>query len=192
MTLQKGVVPAVLLLAAACSPVETTDADIATPRLDQRPHTIVYERGGGSRTTIFNEHRRSRRESVYPTGRYISVVDLVEGRLFSWNTRDPQKSFQMEPMRKAPADAEFYWQGGKKATPGGPCSAAGIHGTHFSRNFRDQRGVQFACISDDGVILYTGLNGEKHEWAVDVQYGPHPASLFDLPDIEKASTEAPR
>jgi hypothetical protein len=65
------------------------------------------------------------------------------------------------------------------ATQVGPCSAAGETGTEYTRT--TDRGSYGACVTSDGIMLITKVNGATVMEATRIQRGPQDPSLFQLP-----------
>ncbi len=80
----------------------------------------------------------------------------------------------------APKAPEAGWADRADVTPGGPCEAAGERGREFSSN-ADGKMVT-ACVTKDGIPLWSAVDGARVFEAVSVARGPQAESLFRLPD----------
>lgn len=69
------------------------------------------------------------------------------------------------------------------ATRVGPCSAAGETGTEYTRTSQTPQGqgTWGGCMTSDGILLRTTVNGQTIMEATRIQRGPQDPSLFQLP-----------
>jgi len=88
-------------------------------------------------------------------------------------------------MRQNNADAikapEEYWadEAANSATFAGPCVHLGEAGGEWRRT--EEGSAAASCVTPDGIILWSSMNGERTWETTSIQRGPQSADLFTLP-----------
>lgn len=158
-------------------------ATMPTSGVPYRADMTMTAGGRTSPAVMYRSGANSRTEMDTPAGHTIMIMNgdthtgysiiTVMGRTIA-NRIDISSS--NTPTDWNPSDVA-------SATRVGPCSAAGENGTEYTRTVDTPQGSGSwgGCITSDGIMLRTTVNGQTVMEATRIQRGPQDAALFQLP-----------
>jgi len=144
----------------------------------------------GGRTmpaTMFRSGANSRTEMESPAGHTVMIMNGDNHEGYSMITVAGRVMATRIDLSTTPTAAGADWkpEDVAAATRGGPCTAAGESGTEYTRT--TDNGSFGGCVTNDGIILRTSMNGHTVMEATRIQRGPQDPSLFVLPPGVHAS-----
>lgn len=133
---------------------------------------IMYRSGANSRT-----------EMDTPAGHTIMIMNGDTHTGYSIMQIMGRTVATRIDMTSNPVPTDWKPEDVAAATRVGPCSAAGETGTEFTRTQETPQGQGTfgGCVTSDGIMLRTTVNGQTIMEATRIQRGPQDPSLFQLP-----------
>jgi hypothetical protein len=139
------------------------------------------ENGALTPVVMIRDGRKLRMEFSAPEGSGIIISNADTGETLLISEANGRR-FAMRQSNdggiKAP---EEYWGGdlAQSATLAGPCVHLGETGAEWRRT--DENGDTASCVTPDGIILWSSVNGERTWETTSIQRGPQSPDLFTLP-----------
>lgn len=160
--------------------------DSIFPNLTQAAYraeaTITGSNGRSMPVVMIRSGHKMRMEMSTSEGQSTVISNSDTGEAFMiTNAAGQVMAMRMSGLNEVsnPSDA---WSAelAATATPAGPCSAAGVNGTQWSRI--DSGVTKTACVTSDGILL-RATEGDRTVWeTTSVQRGPQSDTLFTLPE----------
>lgn len=184
-----------LCLLAACgqnaqapdssSAAPSTSSSDAAPSGGGSPYRAEMTMTVGGRSmpaVLYRSGASSRQEMDTPAGHNVTIMNgdtheaytimQVMGRTVAYRMDMSNPTGNQMPTNWNPEDVAA-------STQVGPCSAAGENGTEYTRT--TDHGSWGGCVTSDGIMLRTKVNGATVMEATRIQRGPQDPSLFQLP-----------
>lgn len=143
---------------------------------------MMMTAGGQSMPTVmYRSGSKTRTETTTPMGSQIMIMDTsthegfvildIAGTTVARHI-DAGATTQVDPGQWRPEDLTATQQTGT-------CNVAGESGAEYTRTM--DSGSVVGCVTSDGIMLRTSMNGSTVMEATRIQRGPQEASLFTVP-----------
>jgi hypothetical protein len=146
-----------------------TEANIRNPQTGEMSPIVMIRDGQKMRMEINSPEGQMVIISNGDTGESL-IISQAQGRQFAMRQTDTGVESPEEAW-----GAELA----ATATFAGPCVHIGETGAEWRRT--DEQGENATCVTGDGIILWSALNGDRTWEATSVSRGPQPAELFAAP-----------
>lgn len=144
---------------------------------------MLPEHGDPIDVVMVRSGQKMRMEMNRPEGQMINISDLQTHEAYAiMNQGGHMTAMRIDLTGTAAADPVAAWQSeGSNMTPSGPCSAAGENGSSWTRAAEGDEPATSACVTSDGILLWT-KRGERTNWqTTHVQRGPQDPAQFVVP-----------
>ncbi len=145
------------------------EANILNPQTGELSPIVMVRDGQKMRMEINSPEGQMVIISNGDTGESL-IISQAEGRQFAMRQTDAGVD--------APEDA-WGAEIAANATFAGPCVHIGETGAEWRRT--DEQGENATCVTGDGIILWSSVNGARTWEATSIARGPQPAELFAAP-----------
>lgn len=146
-----------------------TEANIRNPQTGEMSPIVMIRDGQKMRMEISSPDGEMVIISNGETGESL-IISEAEGRRFAMRQTDAGVDSPEEAWGAELAAG---------ATFAGPCIHIGETGAEWRRT--DEEGENATCVTGDGIILWSSVNGARTWEATTVARGPQPAELFAAP-----------
>jgi hypothetical protein len=146
-----------------------TEANIRNPQTGEMSPIVMVRDGQKMRMEINSPEGQMVIISNGDTGESL-IISQAEGRQFAMRQSDTGVDSPEEAW-----GAELA----ANATFAGPCVHIGEAGAEWRRT--DEQGENATCVTGDGIILWSSVNGARTWEATSIARGPQPAELFAAP-----------
>lgn len=139
--------------------------------------------GHSSPAIMYRSGANSRTEMDTPAGHTIMIMNGDTHTGYSIMNIMGRTIANRIDISSNPVPTDWKPEDVAAATRVGPCSAAGETGTEFTRtsDTPQGQGTWGGCVTNDGIMLRTSVNGQTIMEATRIQRGPQDPSLFQLP-----------
>jgi hypothetical protein len=144
---------------------------------------MIPEHGDPLNVVMVRSGQKMRMEMNRPEGQMVNISDLQTHEAYAIITQGGHTTaMRIDLTGTAAADPVATWQSqGTSMTPSGPCSAAGENGSSWTRAAEGDQPAMSACVTSDGILLWT-KEGDRTNWeTTSVQRGPQDPAQFVVP-----------
>lgn len=188
-------IAAIAAFLVACSPQPAQDgqAQVAEavaasvfPDLFQGAYradaTVTQQDGQTMSLAVIRDGQKARMEMITEQGPMAVVSNRATGESFMVMTMQG-RTMVMRGANGGGEGPDLWWEeaAAEQMTPVGPCSHLGENGMEWSRTDADS-GVQNACVTSDGIILWGTQNGRTTWQTTSIRRGAQDPTLFDVPE----------